>query len=449
MLRNISSNVLGTVLPSLSALVAVPLLIGKLGMGGFGIFSMQVAALFFFGLADLGISRAIVLLSFEERFARAGGWRRPYQMGVRFSALLCAGVALLGFPAAGALLVWHPAGTSGPDLALSTLLVFLSAGITLLMQAPRAVLETQERFVGANAIRGPAAAAVFLAPLAALEIHNSLTSAAISLVPTRALAAGAYFWACGHFSDRQLRDPLPASERAELRALFLAKAGWLGATNLLSMLLAYLDRFLLGALGSSVLVGQYVVSQEVVTKAWISAGAIMSAATPRLAASMGGKAGATQAVVRQMFQWMLLGGVLPALVLVAFGGPLLQLWLGKNFSPASVLPLQLMAIGLGANTISQINFSLLQVRGGVREGAYLQVFNLAVLLVGLLLTVPRWGVLGAAATFSLRLLLDAFVVRWLLVRNNIGGQPLGIRAATIAGIAVLLAGCLAIQRLLS
>lgn len=448
MLRNISSNVVGTVLPSLSALLAVPLLLDRLGMGGFGVFSMQVAALFFFGLSDLGISRAIVLLSFDEKFAAGQGWWRPYQVGLRFSVALGALVTALAVPVGAGLWHWQPTQVPPLDLTLSTVLVFLCAGLTLLMQAPRAVLESQERFVTANAIRGPAAAAIFLAPLVALEIDRSLTSAAISLLLTRIVAALAYFWAAGHASESRLRPPLDPADRPALQAAFLLKAGWLGMTNVLSMLLAYADRFVLGALGSTVMVGQYVIAQEVVTKAWISSGAIISAGTPRLAAARRAEqAAGLQQVARQMALWMVAAGVLPALVLVLLGGWLLQLWLGKNFDAGSVLPLQLMAVGLGVNTLAQVNFTLVQVQGGERHGAFLQVFNLGLLAIGLLLLVPRWGATGAAATFTVRLLLDAAAGRWLLDRVS-GGARVGIGALWLVAVAVVLAGCLLLQRLL-
>jgi O-antigen/teichoic acid export membrane protein len=443
-LRNISSNVVGTVLPSLAALLAVPLLLDRLGMEGFGIFSLQVAALFFFGLSDLGISRAIVLLSFDRSYAN--GWHKPYQVGLRLALFLGAAVVFAAAPVTAWLLHAHPESKSLRDLVVSTVLVFASAGVTLVMQAPRAVLEAQERFVLSNAIRGPAAAAIFLAPLVALQVDNSLTSAAVSLLLTRLLAAGAYFWACGHFTDPLIRERIGREERARLQAGFIAKAGWLGATNLLSMLLAYLDRFILGAVGTTTMVGQYVIAQEVVTKAWISSGAVISAAIPRLVASRhSGSADELGRSIGQMRQLMLIAGVAPAVVLILAGPMLLRLWLRHNFDPATVLPLQVMAIGLGVNTLAQVNFSVLQVLGGERKGAYLQVFNVGVLVAGLAVLVPSWGVPGAAATFTLRLLVDAYVGRCLLTRQP-GGQHVGVSAASLSLWGVLLAGCCLAQR---
>ncbi|NPC55769.1 hypothetical protein HNE04_09055 [Caenimonas sp. S4] len=409
------------------------MLVGHLGMGVFGVFSMQVAALFFFGLSDFGISRAIVLLSFDDRFSAGEGWLRPYRIGLRYSAALAAIVAILGLPVSALLYRWHPAHVDGQDLALSTGLMFLSAAIMLLSQAPRAVLEAQQRFLLANLIRGPAAAAIFIAPLGALLVSNTLTSAALSILVTRVMAAACYFWACG------VVPAGAATADRELRLAFLRKAGWLGLTNVLSMLIAYIDRFILGAMGSTIMVGQFVIAQEVVTKMWIASGAVISAAMPRLASQReASQAGELRKTTRQLVAIMWIAGVLPAVILILFGGPILKLWLRGNFDPASVLPLQIMAAGVGINNLTQINFSLLQVHGGEQRGAFLQVFHVLFVCVALALLVPPFGINGAAIAFTARLMVDSLLVRQLLSGCDENGRTMGVGNLMLAGCGSLL-----------
>ncbi|NML47793.1 oligosaccharide flippase family protein [Ramlibacter sp. G-1-2-2] len=445
MLRNIGSNIIGTILPSLAALAAVPMLVGKLGMGGFGVFSMQVAALFFFGLSDFGISRAIVLLAFDRGFTGDAGWRRPYAIGMRYSVMISTAVLLAG-PVAGLVLWhWHPGQADPSDLAWSSALTFASAAFMLVSQPPRAVLEAHQRFFVANLIRGPAAAAIFLAPLAAFAFHVSLTSAAIAILATRIIAAGGYFLACRGVGAAQPApaEVLPAQELPALRRAFLHKAIWLGLTNIFSMLLAYVDRFVLAALASAAAVGRYAIAQEVVTKLWIASGAAISAGTPRLASHRGeADTQALQVTARQLIRVMWVLGVAPAAVLIAFGEPLLRLWLRGSFDPGSVLPLQVMALGVGVNNLTQVNFALLQVHGGERRGAWLQVFHLAFMAAALALLVPRYGVPGAAFAFSARLLADAMLVRWLLRGTSPEAARAGVgmpaQLACAAGLTALL-----------
>lgn len=440
MLRNIGSNIVGTILPSVAALIAVPLLIGHLGIGLFGIFSLQIAALFFFGLADFGIARAIVLLSFDEPFrSDAMGWLRPYRIGLRYSLMLGVSTAILALPIGLSLFwFWSPKAVDRGDLAVSTALIFLSAGITLVSQAPRAVLEAQQRFFVANLIRGPAAAAIFIAPLAAFSVKTSLTVAAVSILLTRVLSVFCYFAAIGIMpGEASSGDP-------RLRRHFLHKAGWLGLTNVLSMLTAYLDRFVLGFLGSAAAVGQYVIAQEVVTKLWIAIGAVTSAATPRLASQRDQhERGAFRRSIRQMTVILIIAGLLPSALLIVFGGFVLELWLGASFEAASVAPLGIMAVGLGINALSQLNFTLLQVYGGERRTASLQVLNLVFSALALPPLIALFGINGAAIAFSARLLLDAFLVRAFLsgLRDDckkVGVGNFGLIAAAAVLIGLLL-----------
>jgi O-antigen/teichoic acid export membrane protein len=438
-LRNIGSNIVGTILPSLAALAAVPLLLSYLGIERFGIFSMQVAALFFFGLADFGIARAIVLLSFEPGSASEPAWVRPYRIGLRYSAMLAAVVAFGGLVAGAVLWVWHPSKVDPVDLSLSSVVIFASAAVMLVSQPPRAVLEARQQFLLANLIRGPAAAAIFLAPLTALASGNStLTSASIAIFITRVVAAACYFRCCRTTAIA----PSPHEEARVLRRAFLRKAGWLGMTNILSMLIGYADRFILAPMTSAAAVGQYAIAQEVVSKLWIASGAVISAGTPRLA-SHRGESAPLRRTGRQLAYAMWGMGVLPAAILIVFGGPLLRLWLRGNFDPAMVVPLQVMALGIGVNNLNQINFALLQVHGGEHRGAFLQVFHVLFLAIALLLLVPRFGINGAAVAFTVRLLIDAFLVRHLLRSTSREAADAGVGLGTLAACAALLGVLLA------
>ena len=433
MLRNIGSNIVGAVLPSLAALAAVPMLLSHLGMERFGIFSMQVAALFFFGLSDFGIARAVVLLSFEPQFSGASGWVRPFRIGLRYSTMLAGAVLAAGVLVAAGLWAWRPTRIDALDLALSSGLMFASAAVMLVSQPPRAVLEAQQRFLLANLIRGPAAAAIFLAPLVAFAFRTSLTSAAVAIFVTRALTAACYFRACRTDSA----GPAPGEDLRALRLAFLRKAGWLGVTNVLSMLIAYADRFILAPLTSAAAVGQYVIAQEVVTKLWIASGAVISAGTPRLASNRS-EAEPLRRTGRQLAWAMWLVGVLPAAVLILFGEVLLKLWLRGSFDPATVAPLQVMALGIGVNNLTQINFALLQVHGGEQRGALLQLFHLVFLGVALLVLVPRFGIDGAAMAFTLRLLVDTLLVRHLLRTTAPEAAHAGVGAGMLAACIGLL-----------
>jgi O-antigen/teichoic acid export membrane protein len=211
-------------------------------------------------------------------------------------------------------------------------------------------------------------------------------------------------------------------------------------TNLLSLAINYVDRFVLGALQSTLAVGQFVIAQEVVTKLWIASGAVISAATPRLAmVKHQPDFELMKSTSRHLTRLMIWTGLLPALGLMLFGEVLLKLWLGKSFTQSSVFPLQVMAAGVGLNNLSQVNFTLLQVFEGEFGGAMLQVFNLAFAGVSLVILIPRFGVNGAAYAFSLRLLADCFIGRSLLSGKHDAGSQLGVSNRFLMGVAAVFA----------
>jgi O-antigen/teichoic acid export membrane protein len=436
-IRGTVNNAVGTVLPAVAGLWAVPRIIDVIGLPLFGVFSLQVGVLFLLGLSDFGISRAVVLLAPDVRFARTGPGS-AYAIGLRWSLLLGAAVACLAAPVGlGVLLL--PARPDAADLALSTALMCLSAGVMLLSLAPRAALESQERFLASNLIRGPAAAAIFLGPLAAFAFSPSLTGAAGAILVTRIVAALFYFHAARPFPLARAGQEMVAREqRRALDRIFLAKAGWMGGANLLSLVITYVDRFVLAALGSAAGVALFVIAQEVVTKLWIVTGAAMAAAAPRLAADKHKEGVPEGRSSKQLTVIMLVAGALPAAVLVVWGEAILRTWLGSSFQAASVLPLQLMAAAVGLNSLSQVNFLLLQVRGGERSSMLLQVYNLGFLAVALPLLVPKYGADGAALAFALRLVADTFILRYLLDRTE-QGAGVGVRLPLLAGTALFFA----------
>jgi O-antigen/teichoic acid export membrane protein len=241
----------------------------------------------------------------------------------------------------------------------------------------------------------------------------------------------AYFVASGaytvHLERHDVLAALSAEDRRELRNVFIRRASWLGMTNVLSLGLSYIERVMLGFMQSALAVGQFVIAQEVATKLWIASGAVVSASTPRLAmAKAGTDPDAMKCTARHLVIIMVVSGVLPAIVLVGFGDLLLKLWLRKQFTEAAVFPLKVMAAGVGLNNLTQVNFSLLQIYEGEFSGAILQVFNLVFSAVALVVLIPMYGVNGAAYAFSLRLLVDAFIVRYLLDQQDEQSRVLGV-----------------------
>src|SRR5689334_3043252 len=88
---NTCANVFGLAFPAAAALVAIPILVRELGLQQFGYFSVQLGIIYFLGVADLGISRTIVLSASAE--SPTGASTRPYRVGMYYTRILAAVVA--------------------------------------------------------------------------------------------------------------------------------------------------------------------------------------------------------------------------------------------------------------------------------------------------------------------------------------------------------------------
>jgi hypothetical protein len=90
--------------------------------------------------------------------------------------------------------------------------------------------------------------------------------------------------------------------------------------------------------------------------------------------------------------------------------------------------------------MSQLNFSLLQLHGGESAGAMLQIGNIVVSAILMLALIPPFGTVGAAGAFSIRLMIDAFVVRqlaWTRSRSKHGFTHPELAASCIGFLLLL------------
>jgi O-antigen/teichoic acid export membrane protein len=175
-------------------------------------------------------------------------------------------------------------------------------------------------------------------------------------------------------------------------------------------------------------------------------GAVQSAVTPRIATEI--SAGlASQAEVPggsaiRLAKWLVLSAiVMPAAVLIVFCEPIFGFWLGAGFDLQIVRAARVLIAGVALNSMSQLNFALLQLHGGEASGAVLQVVNIVLSAILMAALIPTLGTLGAASAFSIRLTVDAFVTRHLAAtrsRSIAGFSHLELIATGVALLVLLL-----------
>ena len=354
--RNSLLNLLGAEVPLIVAAFTMPVVIRGLGPGRFGALAVCWALLAYFSVFDLGLGRAATKFS-AEAFGRGDE--------ERVSAV-----------AWNALVVQASLGTVG-GLALAALAPVLVDH--LLRSAPQDL---------------------------ATEARRSFQLLAAA-VPTISVAVAQYLL-CS--------SPLPTLRKGphvhavEVRRL-LGYGGWLTVSSVLGPILTYTDRFMVGVLVSAAAVGFYSAPHEVITRLLFVPASVVATLFPGLSTLNGqGHQNALATLFARAVEYVLLILGPVAVLLALFAHQVLGMWLGSQFAQRSTLVLQILTVGLVANSLAQVPYALIQPVGrpDLTAKFHLVEFPIHVLLLWILIN--EWGIAGAALAWSARVALDGVLL---------------------------------------
>ena len=429
--RNALLNLAGHAAPLLAALFLVPPLVARLGTERFGFLALAWALVGYFSLFDLGLGRALSRVVAERR----GTSREAELPGVSRSAL---SLTLALGAAAGAVLfaVAGPVCERGLNLSpelraeavIALRMLAVSLPVVTLTAALRGLLEAGQRFDWVNAIRVPAGVLTFAAPLAATAWSQSLVWLAGALVLMRLVALAAHWWACARLwpALSGLGAPLGSAVRE-----MLGYGAWLTVSNIVGPLMVYIDRFVIAGLLTVSAVAYYSAPYELVTRLWLIPAALAGVLFPAMAAA---SAERLAALYRIGIKAVLIAVFPLALLAIVFATDWLQAWLGAEFAARGTRVAQLLCLGAAVNCLAYLPFTLLQARGRADLAAKAHLAELPIYLVGLWLSISKWGIEGAALAWMLRCAADAGAL-FILAKSTV---TTGLNAAQNAAIVALL-----------
>jgi len=409
LLRHTLYNFLGLGLPLLVAIATIPVLIESLGLDRFGILTLIWALISYFGLFDLGLGRALT-----QQLAKAWGQNEqgkadrlmPTGLGVMAGLGIVAGVVLIlgaewfvhQFDS-----VAHPREMVNAVYAISAAMPFV-----ILTSGLRGILEARHAFGAVNAIRLPLGIYTFLAPVGVVYFwENDLGLIAASLTVGRILACLAYFWFC-----RRMFSGVKSwfcMDRSLLRGL-LHTGGWMTVSNVISPLMGYLDRFVIGLTVSLSAVSYYVTPYEIITRLWIIPGALTAVLFPRFSQENSLDQGNTVTLFRQGVLAIFLVVYPISLAIAMFSQELLTLWLDVDFAQKSYRLLQVFAFGILVSCVAHVPFAYLQGVGKAGTTARIHVLEFPVYTLVLWQATQAMGLMGAVLAWLLRMLGDTLLM---------------------------------------
>ncbi len=404
-------NLAGTALPLFVGLLTIPPLLGLLGIERFGLLSLIWMLTGYFGLLDMGLSRALTkVVAEKQQTVREDELSRHVWTGL---VVMC-GVGTLGGLVLGLLSDWLARGLLNIPEPLHTEAIgaiwFLAASIPVAIATAglRGVMEGLQLFKAANMIRIPLAALTFLAPLAvAAFITPDLALVSASLLAVRLLGLLVHWIGCVRALPSLARPALPDRVMA---SLLLGFGGWLTVTNIVGPLMTYLDRFVIGSMSDLASVAYYATPYDLVMKLLLVPYALTGVLFSIFSGTLP-RGGTEPARLMARSLAVVFAVLFPAVVItIAFAQEGLGLWLGDEFASRSYRVLQWLAAGVLVNAMAQVPFAYVQGAGRPDWIARLHLAELPFYVAGLWWMLGAAGIVGAAIVWTARATIDAIVL---------------------------------------
>jgi len=436
--RNVFLNLLGTGAPLLVALVAIPILVEGLGTARFGILTLAWMVVGYFSLFDLGLGRALTKLVAEKL---GKGQDNEISPLIWTAMLMMSVLGVLGTVVVAALSPWLVGGVLKiqkelqPETLTSFYLLAVSIPIVIGTTGLRGILEAHQRFGLVNAVRIPLGIFTFLGPVVVLPFSTSLVPVVAVLVIARLVSWCAYAALC-LYVEPALRHSA-SMHRAMVRPL-INFGGWMTVTNIVSPLMVYLDRFLIGAMVSMTAVAYYATPYEIVTKLWIIPGALMGVLFPAFATALVQNQAHAARLFDRAVNYIFLSLFPVVLIIVTLAYEGLSLWLGREFADNSTLVMQLLAIGVFINSFAHVPLGMVQGAGRPDLTAKLHLIELPFYLLLLWWLLSTHGIVGAAIAWVVRVAVDTLFLFVMVQRLLPLASPFSLRLVRMVVMALFM-----------
>jgi O-antigen/teichoic acid export membrane protein len=354
LLRNSIWNLSGSAIPMVVALATVPLLIGALGVEGFGIVTMVGSVIGYFGVLDINLSAGSIKYLAEHHAANdRRRFAETFWFGIMFYGLLgLTGAAAIFF---GAELLIARFFEVSPALYDATVLAFQIAALgfaltqaqNYLLVVPQA-LQRYDRSAQSEAFFG---ILVNLASVAAALAGTGIVGVIVARVAVSALNILYLAWVI-HGFDLGLA---PCWPRKDVRAALTAFSAYAYLSKIASTLRQHADKLIVGAIGGPVALTFYTVPVTLASRILGLTYRMSSVIYPRASALAGsGRIQELRPVYLNVMRYVTYINLAALGVIVLAGDEFLRRWVGAEFVQQGYPVLVLMTLALLIDSLTNI-----------------------------------------------------------------------------------------------
>jgi O-antigen/teichoic acid export membrane protein len=183
-------------------------------------------------------------------------------------------------------------------------------------------------------------------------------------------------------------------------------------------LLVQINQYFIGALSSVEEITFYAVPYELLNGLWIIPGALVATLFPAYSSLKPTDEALTTEMYKRPLKYILLALGPLVIIIVTFAQDLLLIWQGPVIAERSTLALQILVIGVLINSLEWVPANLVMGVGRPDLIAKSHLVQLPIYLLLAYFLISRWGAMGAAAAFAIRVTFEAVLVfgvaGWLL-----------------------------------
>lgn len=441
--KNTAIQIFAQGLIAIIALVAVPVLVDKLGTARFGILSLTWVVIGYASLLDLGLGRALTKLT-AERLGRGEGRETPHLFWT--AILLLGGIGVLSGAIIAASSGWLTSDVFTIEADLTSeahatfILVACTVPFVLCSTALRGSLEAHQRFDLTNAAAVPLSLLSYLGPVVIALFTTNLAVVVSAVCLSRVAGTAVFLYLCLRV-DPGLRTK-PSFDR-RLVGTLLRFGGWVTVAAIVTGVMLSLDRLIIGAAVSASAVAWYATSYEGAKQMLLVSTAFSSVLFPGFAANVHLDRERTELLFSRGARATFVGLFPLALIASVLAHQILELWINAEFAREGGPVLQLLAIGVLINGLAFVAYALIQsTRPDVIAKLVLAELPLYLGLLWLLLETT--GITGAAIASCLRAAGDTSALYFLTNRLGLVRAPIlfAVARMTVFGIAVIGLGAL-------
>lgn len=402
LIRHTSLNFIGVLIPMIVTLITVPIYIGYIGAERFGLLAIIWVILNYFSFFDLGLGRAVT-----QRIAFLSADGATDCSNVLWTSILS--TLLLGM--FGGVLLFLSADyifsnyvkmspVARDELEATVVWMLFSLPVLLPSTVMQGALQARLHFGATNGIHLICNTLGVLFPLLIAKLgYVELWFLVPAVLLSRVVMASLLFAQCW---QREMLIGFPKIDSCELKSL-LQYGGWVSIISILSPLLVTIDKLIISSISGVQSVAFYTIPYDLVSRTMIISGSFASALFPRLAASS--HEDSFDLAIKSTES--LVAVITPIVVLGLFlAHPFIQFWMGASFAEACFGVAELILVGVWINSLVIPHHSRLMASGKPKIVVMIYLIQLPIYLILLWFGIHIFGVAGAAAAWSFRVLLD-------------------------------------------